>query len=109
VAAWVGEVTEPDKSKPWKARKQAYLTALAAADYEVLMISLADKRDNLRSLVTAIHHQGQSVWGKFTSPKPDQQWYYQELLAVYSERILQDAGRRMLEALQKDFRRLFDQ
>lgn len=109
VSGWVAAVTEQDKSKPWRVRKQAYLKSIASAEDEVLMISLADKRDNLRSLVTAIYNLGPIVWDKFTRPKPDQQWYYRELLAIYSVRVNESAGRSLLEALQADYERLFGQ
>jgi (p)ppGpp synthase/HD superfamily hydrolase len=109
VASWVAAVTEPDKSKPWQDRKQAYLDALASADIEVVMISLADKRDNLRSLSMAIESLGADVWDKFTKPKPDQRWYYQKLLALYSDRVEERSGRILLEGLRHDFEGVFDQ
>lgn len=109
ISGWVADLTEPDKSKPWRVRKQSYLKALGSATDETVMISLADKRDNLRSLVIAAGDLGSEVWEKFTRPKPDQRWYYQELLAFYSRRILDPAGQSLLDALQQDFERLFDQ
>jgi (p)ppGpp synthase/HD superfamily hydrolase len=109
VVGWVAAVTEQDKAKPWRIRKQNYLEVLSRADYEVVMISLADKLDNLRSLLAARRTHGPAVWGKFTKPKPDQRWYYQKLLILYRERITEGPGRSMVEALQRDFQRLFDQ
>lgn len=36
---------------PWKERKQAYVDHLAAAQPDVLLVSLVDKVHNLRSIV----------------------------------------------------------
>jgi (p)ppGpp synthase/HD superfamily hydrolase len=109
VADWVACVTERDKSIPWRERKDAYLAVLGKAPAEVLMISLADKRDNLRSLRSAVERLGVGVWDKFNRPKPEQRWYHENLISIYENRIGESAGRGMLEAYRRDFERLFDQ
>jgi hypothetical protein len=57
----------------------------------------------------AIESLGADVWDKFTKPKPDQRWYYQKLLALYSDRVEERSGRILLEGLRHDFEGVFDQ
>ncbi len=51
VAELVRHVSEEDKSLPWEARKQAYLDHFPDKPWEAQAITLADKIDNLRSVV----------------------------------------------------------
>lgn len=109
IAQWVNAVTEPDKDKPWRERKQAVLDTLVNAEEEVVLIALADKMDNLRSLRAAFDLQGPTVWGKFNRPKPDQRWYYQSLISLFSKRVETSGGLRLLQGLSDDFEYLFGQ
>ena len=53
VADLVRHVSEADKSLPWEERKRQYVEHFAAAPWEAQAISLADKTDNLESIVVA--------------------------------------------------------
>ena len=109
IAGWVNAVTEQDKSIPWRVRKQATLEDLAKAESEVILISLADKSDNLRSLRVAQSLQGPEIWDRFNRPKPDQRWYYQNLLSIFSMRVTSPGGKMLLQALRTDYSSIFDQ
>ncbi len=109
IARWVNAVTEPNKEKPWRERKQAALEALANAEFEVMLIALADKRDNLRSLRAAFDLQGPVVWSKFNRPKPDQRWYYESLISLFARRVRTSGGSKLLKGIGDDFAYLFDQ
>ena len=87
--------TLEDPKPPWRGRKEAYLAREREEPESVLLISLADKLHNLRSIAT----DGDEVWRRFNADKPEQAWYYRSLLEVFEERL---PGSRNLPA----FRRL---
>ena len=73
-----------EKLKPdWRPRKEAYLRRLVAEEAAVLRVSLADKLHNLRSIAT----DGDAVWARFNAQKPEQSWYFRQLLAIFEQRI----------------------
>jgi (p)ppGpp synthase/HD superfamily hydrolase len=74
------EVPKP----PWRERKQRYINHLAAVGKDTLMVSVADKLDNARSMLRDYHQHGPSLWQRFTLKNPDDHlWYYGELLNAY--------------------------
>lgn len=88
VADLVGAVSEPNKSDhTWENRKAHTLKGLKNASFEVLLISLADKLDNITSIREDIDRIGDKVWKRFRRPKERQQWYYKALADVFSTRL----------------------
>ena len=75
--------TLDDPKPPWRERKATYLVRLRDEPVSVLRVSLADKLHNLRSIAT----DGEGVWDRFNAAKPEQAWYFGELLAVFEERL----------------------
>jgi (p)ppGpp synthase/HD superfamily hydrolase len=72
---------------PWRERKEAYLSHLASADADVLIVSRADKLHNARSIVLDARALGDDLWGRFNAPKPEQLWYYSALARTFSEQL----------------------
>jgi len=68
---------------PWKARKTAYLEKLQNADHTILLISLADKVHNARSILLDLQSGDRSIWDKFTGGKGGSIWYYQRLAEIF--------------------------
>lgn len=58
VAELVQHVTEPDKSLPWEERKRRYIEHFAVGPWEAQAITLADKIDNLESIVVCAREHG---------------------------------------------------
>ena len=77
-----------DAKAPWRFRKEAYLGRLREAPPSVLRISLADKLHNARSILVDLQADGETVWQRFNAGRPDQAWYYGELLRIFEERLL---------------------
>ncbi len=71
---------------PWRARKEAYIAHMHTASPSVLLVSLADKLHNARSILSDYRTLGETVWRRFAGGKNGTLWYYQTLLAVYQER-----------------------
>jgi (p)ppGpp synthase/HD superfamily hydrolase len=93
VAQLVAMATEPEKlnkdaqEAPWKARKAGTLKALATAeDAEKIILSCADKLDNIRAIQEDYNKIGEAFWTRFNAGKEEQCWYYQNLALIFEER-----------------------
>jgi (p)ppGpp synthase/HD superfamily hydrolase len=77
-----------DDPKPeWRKRKEDYLTHLRTEDdRSVLLVSVADKLHNARSIVLDLDEHGEQVWNRFTGRKEGSLWYYGELVKIFTER-----------------------
>jgi (p)ppGpp synthase/HD superfamily hydrolase len=72
---------------PWRERKQAYLDHLAQeTDPGILRVSLADKVNNSRAIVTDYRRLGEKLWERF-SRDADTPRYYRSLVGIFSERM----------------------
>jgi GTP pyrophosphokinase len=80
----------------WRARKEAYLAHLPAASPSVLLVSIADKLHNARSIVADVREGGEAVWSRFRGGRDGTLWYYRSLLATFR---LCPVPPRLLEAL----------
>lgn len=79
VGALVAACTEiqDDPKPPWQRRKEAYLEHLRhLEDPAALRVSLADKLDNVRSMVADHRRVGDRLFARFNAPKESQPWYY---------------------------------
>jgi len=88
VAAIVEACSDTDvrPKPPWRARKEAYIEHLRTAPVPVLRVSLADKLNNLRTILRDYGGIGEALWARF-SPDADQVWYYGSVLEVFEERL----------------------
>lgn len=83
------DLPEPGKEKAeWKARKRNYIHHLRSTDSDTLLVSLADKVHNARSILRDLRNPeiGENVWARFSKPKECSLWYYRELALVFAER-----------------------
>jgi (p)ppGpp synthase/HD superfamily hydrolase len=79
------EVPKP----PWLDRKRKYVDHLAEVGPDTLLVSVADKLDNARSMLRDYHTHGPSLWDRFNRKNPhDHLWYYGALLEAYRGRGL---------------------
>jgi GTP pyrophosphokinase len=74
-----------EPKKPWKERKERYLEHLAHAAPSILLVSLADKVHNLRTIVTDLREHGEVAWERFTAKKQGSVWYYEQLLVIFAQ------------------------
>ncbi|HUI66422.1 MAG TPA: HD domain-containing protein [Bacteroidota bacterium] len=68
---------------PWRKRKEEYIAHLRDAAPSVLLVSAADKLENVRSIVKDLRRIGESVWNRFTGRKEGTLWYYRELQRAF--------------------------
>ena len=71
---------------PWRPRKEAHLTRLRGAPSDVLLVAVADKLHNARSLVADLERLGPQVWARFNAGPDDQLWWYRSLADVFASR-----------------------
>jgi (p)ppGpp synthase/HD superfamily hydrolase len=91
VARIVAECSDTDKTPkpPWQERKQDYINHLAEVGEDTLLVSVADKLDNARSMLRDYHEHGPALWQRFNRKNPDDHlWYYGGLLDAYRARGL---------------------
>lgn len=87
VAELVAAVSEPPKSVPWEERKQHTIDLMRSAPIDVLLITCADKLDNLRSIREDYTKLGESIWTCFSRPEEKQRWFFQSLEEIFKERL----------------------
>jgi (p)ppGpp synthase/HD superfamily hydrolase len=80
VADLVAAESEPDKSRPWRERKQHTIDHLRSTkDLDVKLIAAADKLHNVQSIQLDLATLGEPVWGRFNATKEEQAWYYHSI------------------------------
>lgn len=105
VGALVAAVSEPDKSLPWKARKEHAIAALRAEEPDVLALKAADKLDNVRAITETLRHLGEEgTWALFREGRSEQHWYYRSIAAALLEG---DPESRLFRTLDYETQRLF--
>jgi hypothetical protein len=76
IATIVAACSEPDKSLPWRERKQHTIDSLITAPWQVKAVVAADKLDNLRAMSADYTQVGDALWQRFKHGLEEQQWYY---------------------------------
>ena len=107
VAALVAAVSEPDKSDTWENRKRHTIECLKTAPLDVLILSCADKLDNIRSIKEDYERFGETVWKRFRRAKDSQQWYYQTLADVFLKREGSEPGATLFRQFNYEVRQVF--
>ena len=80
------EGVSEDKSLSWEQRKAHTIESMRTAPVEVLLVTCADKLDNIQSIQDDLALRGEKVWGKFKRSKQQQGEYYRGLAEVLVSR-----------------------
>lgn len=78
VAACTDDLEEPD----WRRRKERYLEHLPHAGEPVILVSAADKLDNVRALNRNFEQAGNSIFARWQGGREARLWYYRRVLEV---------------------------
>ena len=92
VARLVEFATDPDSLWTWEARKEHTLELLARGETPALLLSLADKLDNIRSIRYDLELCGEKAWARFKRPRVKQRWYYESLSRIFDARLDRSPG-----------------
>jgi len=79
--------TTAAEKEDWRPRKEGYVTHLASAPPDVLLVSAADKLHNARSILGDLREHGDKLWTRFNAGPKDQLWYYGALRDAFSLRL----------------------
>ncbi|MDZ7630260.1 MAG: HD domain-containing protein [Gemmatimonadaceae bacterium] len=88
VADIVDACTDTDvQPKPeWRARKEAYIAAIAHKSAQALLVSLADKVHNAAAILLDHQQIGDAVWTRFNGGRAGTLWYYRALADAFRGR-----------------------
>ncbi len=92
VARLVEFATEPDGLWTWERRKQHTLDLLGSGETTALLLSIADKLDNIRSIRHDLERCGERAWERFKRPRTQQRWYYESLRLIFDARLVESPG-----------------
>lgn len=71
----------------WFARKKKYIAEIAHKSDAALMVSMADKLYNARSMLEDYRAEGEALWSRFTTGRDGNLWYYAAMLEAYEKRV----------------------
>lgn len=103
IAEIVAGCSEPDKSLPWKERKEHTVVFLKTASKEIRAVACADKLHNIRSIIQDYKQVGDKVWDRFNAGKEQQKWYYTKIV----ESLGSQSSFPLLEELKREVDSLF--
>jgi len=86
---------------PWRARKEAYIAHIVDAPPSVLLVSAADKLDNLRSLTFDVRRLGAELWAHFAGRRDGTIWYYRSLVEVFRSRTGRERFGELVDELER--------
>ena len=103
----VADTSAGQQKEAWHLRKTRYVAHLGSADAGTLLVSLADKIHNARSILRDLRKPdvGAALWARFKSSKQDTIWHYRELakaFAQYRPGQLADELGEIVDALEKE-------
>jgi len=87
VARLVEFATDPEELWTWERRKEHTLELLASGETPFLLLSLADKLDNIRSIRHDLELCGEEAWKRFKRSRAKQRWYYESLSRIFDARL----------------------
>lgn len=107
VARLVEGASEPDKSDTWENRKEHSIEYLDSASLDVVLVSFADKLDNIRDIRTDYKKLGDGVFSRFNRLKDQQAWYYRSLSSVFSKRLVDEPFVSLLREFKSEIAKVF--
>jgi (p)ppGpp synthase/HD superfamily hydrolase len=109
IAELVTALSEPDKKAPWEDRKAHTLEYLEKkATDGVVLVSLADKLDNIRAIREGLESDGERFWERFNRPREKQKWYYERLETVFAKRVNREPTLTLLAAFTAEMNKVFN-
>ncbi|MGC4050530.1 MAG: HD domain-containing protein [Paludibaculum sp.] len=108
IAELVRGASEPDKAASWEHRKQHTIDFLGTASDDLLLVAIADKIDNIRSIREDIEMRGDHAWTRFRRGREQQQWYYRSLADVFTSRLVSAPGARLAAIFSDEVSAVFE-
>ena len=80
---------------PWRARKEAYIRAIATKTEDAILVTTCDKLHNATAILQDLRSDGLAVYRRFSVGRDDVLWYYRELADALSQRAPYDLAFRL--------------
>lgn len=80
VMSLVKAASEPDKTLPWRDRKEHTIKYIRKASLDERLVIAADKLHNINSMIDQYQKSGETMWGIFNGDKEEQVWYYSSII-----------------------------
>lgn len=109
IAELVRNTSEPDRMATWEERKRHTIEFLGEADEETLLVAIADKLDNIRSIREDLSLRGEASWKRFNRGRAEQEWYYRSLERVFRERLNGGVGHCLAESFALEVAAVFSE
>ena len=107
VAEMVQGCSEPDKTLPWRVRKQHTIEQLKTASLEIRAVSCADKLHNMRCIAGDYQEIGEQLWSRFNVGRDDQEWYYKGMVRSLCDRLDEEPEGSIFHQLKDAVEKLF--
>jgi (p)ppGpp synthase/HD superfamily hydrolase len=76
-----------EKQSSWQSRKEHTIHFLQhEATTDQLLVSCADKLDNIRAIAYDHQRIGEAIWKRFNASKEQQAWYYRSIAGIAKEK-----------------------
>lgn len=108
VTELVRGASEPDKAASWEERKQHTIDLLKTAHEDLLLVAIADKIDNIRSIREDFALRGEGAWARFKRGRAQQRWYYESLADVFRMRLVNDPGAKLASVFSSEVHAVFN-
>lgn len=101
IATIVDACTDADviPKPPWTERKRAHLAHVADMPEDALLVTAADKFDNITSVLIDFDALGDAIWDRFKGERDGTVWYYQQMSTALSDRLDIQLTRRLADAV----------
>lgn len=107
IADLVSGMSEPNRQDKWENRKRDMLASLETASQDLLLIELADKLDNIRSIQLDMLEHGDAVWARFSRGRDQQKKLYDQFLDLFHRRVTTPCGIKLTAELEKGINAVF--
>lgn len=102
-----GEARFQEKKMTWKDRKLHTIEKMRNADYDIKLLSCADKLSNIRDMTSDLMEIGEALWERLNAPREQQAWYYRSLLRAFKDSPNALAGLPLLDRLEEAVKQVF--
>ena len=104
LVAFQSEKKEADAQASWQRRKLRTINYLRIAQRDDMILTLADKLSNLRSIDRDLRAQGPAFWQRFNQTNPSMHyWYYASIAECLKELEDTDAHQEYVLLIEKVF------
>jgi len=101
------EMSSEERRKTWKVRKSHTVSKIKDADYDLKLLSCADKLSNIRDMINDYNEVGDKLWNKLNATKEQQSWYYNSMLEAYTTSPSSLVGKPLYNQFKEAVQRLY--